>query len=97
MTRLQYAFSKSAIRRHFTLAIMLNNDVPIKGYKRLFNDIVGDVYGNTPEAHIIYLLLLALQCYDISEQEQAEVIKLLQMAEITLTTEQRQIIADKIN
>ena len=69
---------------------MLDNGIQIKGFKRLFNSIYGDILDTMPEPQIKLYLFELLQCYDITPEERAEAIKLLQMSETTLTAEQLQ-------
>lgn len=88
-TKMQRAFAKSAIRRKMALCTMLIENMPIKGYKRLFNGIMGDVLADMSEPQIKLYLYDFLQCCDITAEEQAEAIKLLQMSETTLTARQR--------
>lgn len=88
-TKMQKAFAKSAIRRKMALFSMLDMNMPIKGYKRLFNGIMGDVLEGVSEPQIKLYLFELLQCADITPEEQAEAIKLLQMSETTLTARQR--------
>lgn len=90
LTRLQYAFSKSAIRRRFALELMQSEGLPVKGYKRLMNSVYSEVLEAKNEPQIKYILLSVLQCYDITPEERAEALKLLQMGETTLSEAQRQ-------
>ena len=61
-----------------------------RGYKRLWNSIIADVYEGITEAGIKRQLYSFLQCYDITPDERAECLRLLQLAETALTEDQRQ-------
>ena len=89
-TELQRAFGKSAIRRLFAAAVMQNEGIQIKGYKRTMNAVFTEALEAYTEPQIKYFLYSALQCYDLPEKERAEALKLLRMAETTLTEEQRE-------
>lgn len=89
-TRLQMAFSKSAIRRRMALDMMQSENITVRGYKRLMNGVYTEVLQQMPEPRIKLFLYSVLQCYDITPDERAEALKLLQMAETALTAEQRE-------
>jgi len=60
-----------------------------RGYKRLWHGIIADVFGDMPEAEIKRQLFSFLQCYDITPEERAEVVRLLQSSSTALTEDQR--------
>lgn len=90
-TELQRQFARSRILRRAMLQwLAAEGALTGKGYKRLWNTIIADVYGDMTEANIKRQLYSFLQCYDITPDERAEVLRLLQLSETALTEDQRQ-------
>lgn len=87
-------FSKSFVRNRLYHCLLSNGAA--EG-KRLFNHITEDLLQNMPEAQIKCLLLQFLQCYDITEDERTEAIRLLQMADTALTPDQTRIITEVLS
>ena len=88
-TRLQQAFAKSDIRRSLALFTLNDEYLPVKGYKRLFNEMFSTIMIKWPESEIKAFLLKALSCYDLPADTRAEAIRLLQLSETALTARQR--------
>lgn len=90
-TELQRQFARSHILRRGMLEwLATEGALTGRGYKRLWNGIIADVYEGMTEAQIKSLLYSFLQCYDITPAERAEVLRLLQLSSTTLTEDQRQ-------
>lgn len=90
VTKLQREFSRSRILRRGLLGMLAAEGVPTgRGYKGLWNEIISDVFKDAPEAQIKQQLFSFLRC-DITPDERAEVLRLLQMSETALTRDQQQ-------
>ena len=90
-TELQRQFARSRILRRAMLEWLAGEGALTgRGYKRLWNGIIADVYEGITEAGIKRQLYSFLQCYDITPDERAEVLRLLQLSETALTADQRQ-------
>lgn len=61
-----------------------------RGYKRLWNDVIADVYGSMTEAKAKAIIWTFLQCDDLTAAERAELLRILQLSETALTDAQRQ-------
>jgi hypothetical protein len=90
-TELQRQFARSHILRRGMREMLAGEGVLTgRGYKRLWNSIIADVYEDMTEAQIKCYLYSFLQCYDITAAERAEVLRLLQLSGTALTEDQRQ-------
>ena len=94
VSRLQRRFSRSKVLRRGMLEMLGGMGTRTgRGYKRLWYDVIADVYGCMTEAEIKCFLFHALNCYDLTADERAEVLQLLQMTRTALTTRQLEQIA----
>lgn len=90
-TELQRQFARSHIlRRGVIEALSAEGAATGRGYKRLLNGIITDVYGRLSEAQIKQYLFSFLKCHDITPGERAEILQLLQLSSTALTEDQRQ-------
>lgn len=88
VTELQRQFGKSHILRRAMLE-WLEAEGAGRLYRRALYESIADVYGNISEAQIKYILFSFLQCYDITPDERAEALHLLELSETALTEDQR--------
>jgi len=95
-TPMQQAFAKSGLYRRLMYSGLISEGLPVTGYKRLFNSIFAEIAEPMPEPQIKLLLFEFLQCYDITAEEQAEALKLLQLSQTTLTNAQREIFYNRL-
>lgn len=99
-TELQRRFKTSGIKRMFggcILEMLADEGISTRRRKRLCNEMAAELFSQMSEAQIKYILLELLQCYDIDPETAAEAIRLLQMSETALTTEQQQQIENALN
>ena len=88
---MQRQFKKSRILRRGMLDALAGEGLKTgRGYKRQWSRIISDTFSNMPEVQIKVCLYSFLQCRDITPEERAEVLRLLQLSETALTQEQRQ-------
>ena len=99
VTKMQRAFAGSKLLQRAVIEMFKDGGAPIRsrGYKRFFTSINKEVFANWPEPEITLFLLEALQCDDIRQEEIAEALHILGLAEMTLTTEQQQQLQDLLN
>ena len=72
-------------------AALISEGVPCgRGYKRLWNEIIGQTFANMTEADIKAMLYDLLTCYDITPADRAEIMHLLRLSSTAFTTEQRE-------
>lgn len=95
-TPMQRAFAKSGLYRRLMYGGLISEGISFIGYKRLFNSIFSEIGEPMPEPQIKLLLFEFMQCYDITAEERAEAIKLLQLSQTTLTNEQREIFYNRL-
>lgn len=89
-TKLQQRFSKSKIWRRVMYLCLDAEAMPYLGNKRFFNNLFASLAESMPEPEIVLLLFEFLQCADITPEEQAEALKLLQLNQTALTEQQRE-------
>ena len=90
VTELQRKFAKSKILQR----LILEQLEPMQDKTRgTWRRAIREVYATMPEPQIKYFLFSLLLCDDITEDERAEVLRLLQISETELTADQLQRIA----
>lgn len=75
---------------------MAAEGAPVKGYKRTWYEVYKPCFDNMTEAQIKGLLFDFLSCDDITPDERAEILNLLQLSRTALTEEQTRQLQDKL-
>lgn len=97
VTELQRQFANSKILRRGMREMLASEGVPAgRGYKRLWNEIIGSTFAGMSEADIKAMLYDMLTCYDITPADAAEIMHLLRLSTTALTTEQREALAYRL-
>ena len=90
MTEMQRQFCKCQALRRGTLDFLDAEGARTgRGYKRLWNTVIADIYGDMTEAEIKAVIYSFLPCYDLTGEERAELLHILQLSETALTEDQR--------
>lgn len=92
LTQLQKEFAISCMRRPGIDPIYGATGLITAGERRHLKGMYNATLGPLPEPAIKVYLAELLQCYDVSAEDKAEAIRLLQLSQTTLTHRQREII-----
>ena len=90
-TKLQRQFCRSRIFREPMNLALMQECAPIRrGSRRLYNSIYADVFADLPEPYIKRFLYAFIACDDVTAEDRAEALRLLQLSSTALTEDQRQ-------
>jgi len=89
VTALQRRFCRSKFFRRGMLGVIAEETGCINGYKRVWYDCIAAAFEQLPEADIKARLYRFLQCSDLTADDRAEILQLLELSSTALTARQR--------
>lgn len=89
VTPMQRAFAKSqTIKNAFQEFLKEDGAACGRGYKRVWNSILYDVFKEFTEAEITIFIVEALHTCELTGKERSDLLRILSLSQTALTTEQ---------